>query len=356
MVGVDVAIIGACGTVGRQLAMQVLSERLLPRTSRLQLIANKGGASEHEMFGFRADLWDAFADDAPAIEVGMEPADVDADLVVMLAGATVPLDISVPLDRARLGATNREIFTSYASEFAQRERPPVVLVGSNPIEAGVCIFAEALGRTRVLGIGSMNDSLRFRREIAKTLGLRRPDVSAVMLGEHGSHLVPVWSQVSARGVRPEQLRDAIAAFRDGRTLAELPQEIDTHKATSLGMVAEGDVAGAFAYIQALTPDLRSAVKPFFIHFTAGRTTEMSTAHAITEVLSAYLRGERRVVGAQVSLAGEWEGRHGVLGVQVILAPDGWSDLADMRLAGDETAALHASADAIAAANATLLAP
>jgi malate dehydrogenase len=77
---------------------------------------------------------------------------------------------------------------------------------------------------------------------------------------------------------------------------------------------------------------------------------MSTAHATIELLKALLRGERRVVGAQVALKGEWQHRHGVLGVQVLLSPEGWSDLVEMELADDETKALLASAEAIALRN------
>ena len=343
----DIAIIGACGTVGRQLALQILSERLLSNSARLQLIGNQGGASEREIHGLHADLLDAFVDDAPKIEVGLRPSDVDADIVIMLAGATVPLDLSVPVDRSRLGEINRRLFSTYATELAKRDVPPLVLIGSNPIEAGVRIFADALGRRRVLGIGSINDSLRFRRELARTLGLQRTAVNALMLGEHGSHLVPIWSQVSAWGISADQLQEQIARLRHGRRLADFPAEIDEHKTRALKLVAAGSVVEALEQIQALPPDLRSAVKPFFIHFTAGRTTEMSTAHASTELLKAFLRGERRVIGAQVALMGEWQGRHGVLGVQVLLEPNGWSSVVNMELADDETSALLASAEAIA---------
>ena len=58
----DVAIIGAGGVCGRQVAMQLIEARVLPASARLQLVGHRGGESEHELWGLRADLQDAFAD------------------------------------------------------------------------------------------------------------------------------------------------------------------------------------------------------------------------------------------------------------------------------------------------------
>lgn len=351
----DVAIIGAFGSVGRQLATQLLQQQVLPPTARLQLIGKHDGESAHEMYGLRGDLADAFVDDAPTIEVDTDPAAVDADVVVMLAGATVPRDVHARLDRAALGATNLAIYRAYADELARRDREMTVIVQSNPVELGVAVFADALGRHRVLGAGAWNDTLRFRRELAAEFDVRRPAVAAAMVGEHGSHLVPLWSKVKVRGVAPERVDDVVGRIRDGRTLADFPAEVDEHKARVLGRVAEGDVLGAFTLLQQLPPDLRAAVKPFFIHFTSGRTTETSTAHAVAEIVVALTHGERRVVAAQVALDGEWGDVHGVVGMQVVLDQHGWSGLVDMDVADDEAAALRAAAAVIGDANAAYLA-
>ena len=88
----NVAIVGAGGSCGRQLAAQLLEQRTRPTSSRMQLVGHPGGRSEHELWGLRADLEDAFVDHAPAIEVVLKPSAIDADLVVMLAGATISTD------------------------------------------------------------------------------------------------------------------------------------------------------------------------------------------------------------------------------------------------------------------------
>ncbi len=350
----SIAIVGAAGSCGRQLAAQLLGGRLLPASDRLQLVGHEGGPSAHELWGLRADLEDAFGDAAPAIEVVLEPSAVNAELVVMLAGATISVDPNAPVDRAALGHTNRKIFAAYADALAGRPGPPpTVIVQSNPVELGVQVFAERLGRRRVLGAGAWSDTLRLRGEIAADLGIGRPQIHALMLGQHGDHVVPAWSQMSVRGVAGRDVEALVERTRAGRTLAELPQEVRAHKAEMLDLVRGGRVHDAYALVQALPFDLRAIVKPFFTHFTAGRTTEVATAHAVAEIAAAMVTGAQRALPAQVALDGEWLGLHGVVGAPVILAPDGWEHIYPLQLAPDEIAAMASAVEAISAANAAV---
>ena len=186
----NIAIVGAAGSCGRQLVAQILDRRLLDTSARLQLVGHHGGRSADELWGLRSDLEDAFVDDSPIIEVVVEPSGIHADLVVMLAGATISTDPNAPVDRAALGHANLQIFMQYADALAARPGPPpMVIVQSNPVELGVRVFADRLGRQRVLGAGAWSDNLRLRAEIAAALGIRRPQVHALMLGQHGDHAV-----------------------------------------------------------------------------------------------------------------------------------------------------------------------
>ena len=96
----DVSVVGAAGACGRQLAVQLLERRVLGPDARLQLVGHRGHRSEQELWGLHADLSDAYADTAPALELVDDPEAVDADVVVMLAGATLSTDPTAPADRA----------------------------------------------------------------------------------------------------------------------------------------------------------------------------------------------------------------------------------------------------------------
>ncbi len=343
------AVIGAAGACGRQAVAQLLDRSLVDPDGRLQLVGHRGGSSANELHGLRADLRDAFADDAPAIELVDTPDAVDADLVVMIAGATVSTDPTANVDRAALAATNRAMFEEYADAFAARSGPaPLVIVQSNPVELGVAVFAERLDRHRVVGAGAWSDTLRFRREIADGLGVRRNAVHAAMIGQHGDHLVPVWSRVRVDGVDDAVLQAWLAGQRQGRTVSGLPAEIVAERTRLLAMVAAGDVAGAFAAAAGLPADLRAAVKPFLVHYTAGHTTEIVTAHSVVDLIAVAMRGDDVLRPLQVRLDGEVEGLSGVLGVPVLFGPAGWQWHSPPAIEDDERQAMLTSAAAIAA--------
>lgn len=343
----DVAIVGAGGVCGRQLLMQLITERVVPSSARLQLVTHRGGSSESELWGIRADVLDAFSEIAPTLEVAFNPEEVDADIVVMMAGATISGDPGAPVDRAALGRTNGSIFRQYAEGLANHPRHPLVIVQSNPVELGVQIFTEYLDPHRVLGAAGFSDTLRFSQEIGTDLKVPRSSVRSLVLGQHGDHLVPCWSQVHVRGVGEQQLRDYIAHVRAGRDLADLPEEIRQGKAQMLDLVRSGHIKEALDFVNGLPTDVRFAVRPFFTHFTAGRTTEVATANAVSWLVSLLMYSVPMVVSAQVRLTDEWEGIEGVTGAPVLLSPNGWSHVMPVQLHDDEVALLHRAVAAAA---------
>lgn len=352
----SVAIIGAAGSCGRQLAVAILERRMLDPGARLQLVGHRGGASEHQLHGLRADLRDAFADHAPTIELVYEAADLDADIVVMLAGATIPTDAHAHADRLALARTNLSVFTTYADAIATRPGPPppLVLVQSNPVELGVAVFARALGRHRVVGVGAHSDTMRFRRELADSHGVDRSAISAFVLGQHGDYFVPAWSGVQIEGFDDASTAAAIAAHRNGRNLTDLPDEIVAHRGALLGLVADSEVHEAFARVAELPPDLRAALKPFLVHFTAGHTTEIVTAHAVAEVLAVALEDRTAVLSLQVELDGEFDHLQGVVAVPVHFGRQGWREVAVPELAEDELALLRRAVEQISIANSSVM--
>jgi malate dehydrogenase len=343
----SVAVIGAAGACGRQLVTQLLHQKTIHPDARLQMVGHRGGSSEHELHGLRADLRDAFADDAPEIELVLDAEGVDAEVVVMLAGATVARNLSVPPDRARLAAVNRSMFEEFADALASRPGDaPIVIVQSNPVELGVEVFGERLGRGRVVGAGAWSDTLRFRREIADSLGVRRGAVSAMVLGQHGDNMVPLWSSIAVDGIDDSSLQTWIEHQRSGRDPDAFVAEVTEHKIRLLQMVIDGRTDEAFAECALLPADLRAAIKPFLVLFTSGHSTEIVTAHAVADLVEIVLGGEERVVPLQVHLAGEMFDLHGVGAVPVVFGSEGWSEVVAPECSVGEREALTAAFAAI----------
>jgi malate dehydrogenase len=343
------AVIGATGSCGRQVAAQVLARSIIPPDGELHLIGHAGGAHEMELWGLRADLHDAFADRAPRIEVGTNVAESNADIVVMMAGATIT---SIASDRSQLASLNQRIFEESAADVARMNVEPIVIVQSNPVELAMDVFSGIVNRHRILGAAAWSDSLRFRREIAADLGVTRPQVDAEMWGQHGDHLVPMWSTIHVRGVEQSRIDDLVGRATQERTLADLPEEIRVARAHALSLIERGDVPASYAFVQAQLPDVRAAIKPFFTHFTAGRTTELATAHAVTDVVGFIGSGIKVAIPAQVLLENDWPGLSGPLAVPVLTDPTGWSQVVPEDISADEQAALSAAATAISALNAS----
>lgn len=73
---------------------------------------------------------------------------------------------------------------------------------SNPVD----ILTELAARTlqvpahQVLGLGTMLDTARFRSLIAQELDLAPTQVKALILGEHGDSMIPVWSSATVGGL------------------------------------------------------------------------------------------------------------------------------------------------------------
>src|SRR5437773_2117661 len=54
--------------------------------------------------------------------------------------------------------------------------------------------------TKVIGLGTQLDTCRFRSLIASEIGLPPSQVKALILGEHGDTMVPIWSSATAAGM------------------------------------------------------------------------------------------------------------------------------------------------------------
>ncbi len=315
---------------------------------RLQLVAHRGGASELAVHGLAIDLEDAFAENSPDFECVLDAGDVCADVVVFVAGATLPRDRLI--SRAELATANLPLFQQWAADLALHGTGhELVIVQSNPVELAVQVFAERLGRYRVLGAAALSDTMRLRREIAVEAGVPRQDVQAFVLGQHGMNLMPIWSLLDIRGWDQEQLDNLRAHISRDRNPLGLAAEIKDGLAQIMRLIEDGDGPACMVYLNGLPPDVRMAVKPFFVHYT-GRATTMITARAIVEMLRAVSLGTPGIVPAQVMLDNEWEGFVFPVGIPVLLGIGRWGPVEASYLTGAELDQLRAIGHLIAAEN------
>lgn len=109
-------------------------------------------------------------------------------------------------DESRLDLINRnvELFLNILGQVkaAGPKKDAIVLVVSNPVDVLTYLATTHLGlpANQVIGLGTVLDTARFRSLIADSLKLPATQVTALILGEHGDSMVPVWSSAQAAGL------------------------------------------------------------------------------------------------------------------------------------------------------------
>ena len=78
----------------------------------------------------------------------------------------------------------------------------IVLVVSNPVDILTYLAVKSLNLppSRVIGLGTALDTVRFRSLLAEYFEVDPTDVDALILGEHGDSMVPIWSSATINGV------------------------------------------------------------------------------------------------------------------------------------------------------------
>jgi L-lactate dehydrogenase len=124
----------------------------------------------------------------------------DSDCVVITAG------LRRKPDESRLELMNRNLglFNEILREVKNSglKGDATILVVSNPVDVLTRVAAESgvLPQNQVLGLGTVLDTCRFRSLLAQRYGVGATDVDALILGEHGDSMVPMWSSATVNGM------------------------------------------------------------------------------------------------------------------------------------------------------------
>lgn len=336
----NIAIIGAGGSVGKMLAQLIVSEQIMDKSERLVLVGNSEGASARSLPGFAVDLMDGYAEISPHIEVLYDLSCLKTDLIVMAAGATLPSDAHKMASRDLLAENNFPIFNHFASQLTQcSQGHEIFLCISNPNELCVSVFAHYFGRKRVVGMGAFLDSLRFRKEISIDLDIRRQAIHGFMVGEHGANLVPLWSSVHIFGYDSSTLNDAILKIRKGFKTENFYQDVKNVFNRLKTFVQQGEIQNAYDFLNQYPPDIRTMLKPYITHFSGSKTIT-GTARATMDFIRAITSGSDALISGQVVLEGEFHQMYGTLGVPFVIGNRGVERVIELQINEQEKALLH----------------
>ena len=124
----------------------------------------------------------------------------DSEMILITAG------LRRKPDESRLDLINRnvalfkQILDSLKTSGMRKDA--IIFVVSNPVDVLTRLAIDHLKHdpTKVIGLGTQLDTARFRSLIALETGLPPSQIKALILGEHGDSMVPVWSSATAAGV------------------------------------------------------------------------------------------------------------------------------------------------------------
>ena len=121
-----------------------------------------------------------------------------SQLVVVAAGA-----IRTPgMRREDLFTANAGLIRTLAPQIARLAPESTVVIATEPVDSLTCLFVQQSGmpRTRVLGLGGILDSTRFRVLIARELNVSAEIVSAMVIGRHSDDMICLPRYCSVSGV------------------------------------------------------------------------------------------------------------------------------------------------------------
>lgn len=189
--GLKVVVIGA-GNVGATTAYALMLRGLF---SEIVLIDRDAALADAQA----ADLADANPLARPArIWAGSYEDAADAQVTVITAGAATHASES----RLTVAGRSAAIVGGCVDALARVGFAGVILVAANPVDLMSLIAYRRAGLPagRVIGSGTLLDSLRFRQNLGARLKVSAGSVEGFVLGEHGDSEVAAFSTVRIGGV------------------------------------------------------------------------------------------------------------------------------------------------------------
>jgi malate dehydrogenase len=229
-----------------------------------------------------------------------------SDIIVVTAG----LPRKPGMSRDDLLYANSDVVTSVAGETSKRSPDAIFIIVTNPMDVMTQIAWKSSGFApgRVMGMGGVLDSARYRTFVALELGVSPEDVEGIVLGGHGDQMVPVPRFTTVKGV-------PLSEFLTEARISELIQRTSQGGAEIVSLLKTGS-----AYY--------------------------APAASTFQMVKSVLLDEKRVLPCAAYLNGEYGIKGVFVGVPVVLGRTGVEKIIEIRLTEEERALFGSSAAAV----------
>jgi malate dehydrogenase len=218
------------------------------------------------------------------------------------------------MTREELIGTNANIVKTVAQNILQHSPDAIIVVISNPMDTMTYLALQATGlpKNRIIGMGGILDSARFKCYISAALGCSPNDLNAIVIGGHGdTTMIPLmryatWNSVPVTNFLSEDQQKQIVAdtMVGGATLTKL----------------------------------------------IGTSAWYAPGAAGAALVESIVRDEKRLFACSVLLEGEYGQSDICMGVPVVLGKTGWEKIHDYKLSAEEQEKFNKSAEAVRSMN------
>ena len=214
------------------------------------------------------------------------------------------------MTREELIGTNANIVRGVAENILKYSPDAIIIVISNPMDTMTYLTLQATGipKNRIIGMGGILDSARFKCYLSLALKCSPNDLNAIVVGGHGdTTMIPLirfatWNSVP--------VTNFLSADQQKQIVAD----------TMVGGATLTKLIGTSAW------------------YAPGAAGEA--------LVESIVRDQKKLFSCSVALDGEYGQKDICMGVPVVLGKNGWEKIIDYKLNQDEQAAFNKSADAV----------
>lgn len=221
------------------------------------------------------------------------------------------------MTREELIGINAGIVKTVTQNILQYSPDAIIVVISNPMDTMTYLALKSSGlpKHRIIGMGGILDSARFRYFLSQAMNCSPNDLQATVVGGHGdTTMIPLTRLATYCGT-------PVSNYLDEATLKKVAADTMVGGATLTGLL--------------------------------GTSAWYAPGAAGAALVEAIVRDEKKMFPCCVSLEGEYGLNDICIGVPVIIGRNGWERIVDYKLNEAEMAAMAKSAEAVRSMNGVL---
>ena len=236
-----------------------------------------------------------------------------SDVVVITSG----IPRKPGMTREELLGVNAGIVKSVCEQALKYSPNTIFVIVSNPMDAMAYLTLKATGvaKNRVIGMGGMLDSSRFKYFLSQKLGCNARDVDGFVIGGHGDKtMIPMTRFATYKGI----------------PVTECISEAELDEVAAQTMVGGATLTGLL-----------------------GTSAWMAPGASIAFLVDSIINDQKKMIPCSVYLEGEYGFKDVNIGVPCIIGKNGVEKIVELKLNEKEQALFKASYEATAATTATL---